>query len=239
MGKRQVTKRSPRPKKTELDQLAAPVAEPAPIQPETPPAAANYEPVDEKSPRKELRERMTLFSFTLIAALVGVALGFYLGSEATRNSVPTVAPPTSPTSTKIDSDRARNVLVLIQEELVENARILKQQQALRQGGRVDPSVSFQFVKNDLWRAIINSNDIQAVQDLDLLRTIAAAYRYIDEIKMLERRTLEASSGPGKAGSPTVDRGGAISSSLRQISSEAEKSIVEAAVHIDHKLSGKH
>jgi hypothetical protein len=181
---------------------------------------------------------VTFFSFTVGAALLGVALGFYLGSEASRNTPPAGALQLTGSIAKIDRDRARKILVMIQEELVENARVLKQQREVQQGGRVDPSVSFQFVKNDLWRAIVNGNDVQAIHDLDLLSAIATAYRYIDEIRMLERKVLEASSLPGRPVPAAKESGRLLSSSLAKISPIAEKAVVEAAVQIDHKLNAK-
>jgi hypothetical protein len=128
--------------------------------------------------------------------------------------------------------------VFLQDELVENARILKQQRELRQGGNVDPSVRFQFVKNDLWRAVVNGGDIQAVQDLNLLNTIATAYRYIDELRLLERRSIEATSISGTSIPGAREQQAAVSSLLNKLAPLAEKSILEAVVQLDQKLKVK-
>jgi|GEM_PF-2101878 len=234
MAKRQPTKRTIRPKKTESAPLMLQAPEPPPPPTESAPIVRAPEA---GSAQPERRNNLTLFTFTLIAALLGVALGYYLGAEAIGDREEDESFQAG-TPARIDSNRGREVLVFLQDELVENARILKQQRELRQGGNVDPSVRFQFVKNDLWRAVVNGGDIQAVQDLNLLNTIATAYRYIDELRLLERRSIEATSISGTSVPGAREQQSAISSSLNKLAPLAEKSILEAVVQLDQKLKVK-
>jgi hypothetical protein len=236
MAKRIVTKRTPRARKSNAGELIKPVPELPPALPQFQADATVPDAAEAGNVETSMRGRITLFTFTLAAALLGVALGFYLGSEAAKSAAPTTPVQTTTPGT-IDAERARKVLVLLQEELVENAKILKQQRELQHGGKADPSVTFQFVKNDLWRAIVNNGDIQAVRDLDLLQTIATAYRFIDEIRMLERQTIESTSLAGISAT-TKETARTLSVTLARTAALAEKSTVEAAVMIDHKINAK-
>lgn len=236
-SQRQTSKRAPRPKKPNLNEPVMPALEPLAPQPELPAATVTMEPGHEENAGPVRSGRVTIFSFTLAGILLGVALGYYLGSEATRDEPPEIAlqPTTAPAT--IDADRTRKVLVLIQEELVRNARILRRQRELRERGGVDLSVSSQIVKNDLWRAITSSSDAQALRDTVLLRSLAAAYSRIEEIGILQRKALEAMPVGGKpATSRETER--ALLAALAKISAPAERSIVEAAVQIDHRINAK-
>jgi hypothetical protein len=181
--------------------------------------------------------RVTVFAYTLVGILLGVAVGYYIGLQATRDQPPATTLQTTTAPTMIGADRVRKVLVLIQDELVKNARILRKQRELRERGGVDLSVSSQIVKNDLWRTITSSSDAQALQDTVLLLSVSAAYGYIDQVALLQRKTLEAMSfGPKSATARETER--ALAATLAKISAVAEKSVVEAAVQIDHKLNAK-
>jgi len=244
-SKRQTTKRAPRPKKAGLDEPVIPAPDlpasqsytQADFKAEVPAATAAMEPEQEEDAGTAGSGRVTLFSFTFVGILLGVALGYYIGSETTRVDPPVAASQTTTEPAAIDADRTRKVLVLIQEELVKNARILRQQRELRGRGGVDLSVSSQIVKNDIWRAITSSSDAKALQDTVLLHSVATAYGFVDEVGLLQRKAVEAMSFGGKpAASSETER--ALLATLARISVAAEKSLVDAAVQIDHKLNAK-
>jgi hypothetical protein len=238
VSKRQTTKRAPRPRKRILKKPVVPAPGPSAFQPELPAATVAMEPAHEERAEPAKIGRVTLFSFTLVGILLGIALGYYLGSQAAKVEPPAIAPQTTTVPATIDADRTRKVLVLIQEELIENARILRQQRELREKGGSDLSVSSQIVKNELWRAISSSSDAQALRDTVLLHSVAAAYGHIDEIGLLQRKALEAMSFAGKpAAARESER--ALFAALAKSSAAAEKSIVDAAVQIDQRLNAKH
>lgn len=238
VSKRQTAKRSPRPRKRVLKEPVVPVPEPSVFQPELPAATAAVEPAREERAEPGGIGRLTLFSFTLVGILLGIALGYYLGAQAAKVEPPAIAPQTKTVPATIDADRTRKVLVLIQEELIENARILRQQRELRKKGGADLSVSSQIVKNDLWRAVSSSSDAQALRDTVLLHSVATAYSHIDEIGLLQRKALEAMSISAKpAAAREAER--ALFAALAKSSAAAEKSIVDAAVQIDQRLNAKH
>lgn len=234
MAKRQPTKRPVRPRKTEAA-LPAETSVPIPVPAESAPIVTQPE---NGSKQPERGGSLTLFLFTLVAALLGVALGYYLGAKSSDDGLSDDASQAAAQPATMDREREREVLVLLQDELVENARILKQQRELRQGGNVDPSVRFQFVKNDLWRAVVNGRDVQAIQDLSLLNTIATAYRYIDEIRLLERRSVEIGTVTGRFVPGIREQQAATLASLGKLAPLAEKSILEAAVQLDQNLKAK-
>lgn len=236
-SQRQTPKRAPRPRKPRLNKPVFPTPESPVVQPELPAATVTTEPAHEEIAGTVRSGRVTIFSFTLAGILLGLALGYYFGSEATRVAPPAPALQTITAPAMIDADRTRKVLVLIQEELIENARILRQQRELRERGGVDLSVSSQIVKNDLWRTLTSSSDAQALRDTVLLHTVATAYGRIEEIGILQRKALEAMPvGAKPAASRETER--ALLAALARISVAAEKSIVEAAVQIDHRINAK-
>ena len=236
-SKRQTSKRAPSRKKPILKQPAIPTPEPPAFQSEWPAATVTTDPAHQENAGPVRNGRVALITFTLAGIFLGVALGYYLGSEATTVDQPAIALQTTTVPATIDADRARKVLVLIQEELVRNARILRQQRELRERGGVDLAVSSQIVKNDLWRAITSSSDAQALQDTVLLHSLATAYGYIDEVGLLQRKAVEAMSFGGKPEtSRETER--ALGATLARISARTEKSIVDAAVQIDYKINAK-
>lgn len=236
-SQRQTSKRAPRLKKPGITGAVVPASELPASQFESPAAPVMMEPVHEEDAGQARSGRVRIVAFTSIGILLGVALGYYIGSEATRVEPPAVTLQTTAAPTTIDADRVRKVLVLIQEELIENARILRQQRELREKGGVDLSVSSRIVKNDLWRTVSSSSDAQAFQDTVLLYSVATAYSYTDEVGLLQRKTVEAISfGPKSAAASETER--TIAATLARISVVAERSVVAAAVQIDHKLNAK-
>jgi hypothetical protein len=215
----------------------APEPELQAFQPEPPSTIAAIEPAHEEGSGPLRSGRVTLFSFTLIGILLGLALGYYLGSEATTSEPPAVVPQKATAPVTIDADRTHKVLVLIQEELIKNARILRQQRELRERGGADLSVSSQIVKNDIWRTVSSSSDAQALQDTVLLHSVATAYGFVDEVGLLQRKVLEAISIQAKpAAAREAER--SLLAALAKSSAAAEKSIVDAAVKLDQRINAK-
>ncbi len=237
-SQRQTSKRAPRPKKPDLNEPVVPAPESSSPEPDLLAATVTMEPPAHEENTAPVRSRrVILFSFTFAGILLGVALGYYLGSEAAKTEPSAIAPQTTTVPATIDADRAHKVLVLIEEELVENARILRQQRELRERRGVDLSISSQIVKSDLWRTVTNSSDAQALRDTVLLHSVATAYGYLDEVGLLQRKAVEVMSFGGKPAAPR-EAGRALLSTLAKISALAEKSVVDAAVLIDHRINAK-
>jgi len=235
LSERAISKRAPRARKPALIEPVIPAPEQQALQPELPAPTAAIERAHEESTGPPRSGRVTVFSFTLAGILLGLALGYYLGSEATKSEPPAIVPQTTTAPAAMNADRTRKVLVLIQEELIKNARILRQQRELRERGGSDLSVSSQIVKNDIWRTVSSSPDAQALQDTVLLHSVATAYGFVDEVGLLQRKALDAMSIQTKpAAAREAER--SLLAALAKSSAAAEKSIVAAAVQLDQRIN---
>jgi hypothetical protein len=220
MAKKQVTKRSVRPKKIHQQEpvtQAVTAAESKADIPTGTPAATQAS----SAPQPSLwRDKLMIFALTLVGTLAGVWIGSSLTTRTTQNTQPDGRVQTSDARIEKERRQTREILVAIQEELVENARILKQRTAPGQVAMRNAGSSFQVLKDDFWTALVYNSEIRWATDPQLLRDISNAYYYIDEIKSLERKNA------GGKGSQK---------NILEISATAEKAIVDAAVEIDQKL----
>jgi hypothetical protein len=217
MAKKQTPKRTVRTKKVRKPEPVAQKTEVVEKQMESPAAAISVAEEHFAPPPSKWRDRLLIFALTLVGTLAGVWIGSSLLSNPGTHSAARQA---SEAQMEGERKQSREVLVAIQEELVENARILKQRRA---SGQVDPKSagsSFLILRDDFWTALVHNSEMRWVTDVQLLRTIAKAYYYINEIKALERKSA-------------VDKNS--QKYFPELTALAEKSIVDAAVAIDQKL----
>jgi hypothetical protein len=214
-----------------------PAAPPSIIVETPPPISSEIQMPLREEPQPEGRRTMyLLFFLTLAATLVGVIIGYSLGDDADSPEQPTGNQALINSPRQTDPGIIRKTLVFLQDEMVENARVLKRRRETGQQALVDPTASSQILKNDAWKATLNSGRIQDIADVDLLKAVVEAYRHVEEIKILEWKRFETSSVTGRP--LAADRTGAeaISATLMKISPIAEKALVDAAVLFDRSIT---
>ncbi len=191
---------------------------------------------DDSAPPSKWRERILIFFLALAAVLIGVGIGYYFGQRSGQPPQPSDRAITSSASLQRDPEVTRKVLVMLQDELVENARLLKRRRESGQQALIDPSAPLLILKNDVWKVVANSNWIQELTGLDLMRTLVDAYRHIEEVKLLEMKRFETVTASGRPLAGDRESAQLVASALAKISPIAEKSIVEAAVQVERKLT---
>jgi uncharacterized membrane protein len=191
---------------------------------------------DDAAPPSRWRDRILIFVLTLVAMLIGIAIGFYFGQRTTQSAQPATQAIAESAPVQRDREASRKVLVMLQDELVENARVLKQRRESGYQALVNPAVSSQTLKNDVWKAVFNSNRIPEAADLDLLKTLMDAYRQIEEIRVLDTKRFEIMTASGRSPASGRESAQLVASELARISPMAEKSIVEAAVQMERKIT---
>lgn len=199
------------------------VAEMPPLAPEPVDIQPRFE--EPQSPPKR-RELWLVFFLTLIGTLIGVAIGFYFGAGSQPPGQPAEKPIVFESPRATSPAEYRNILVLLQDEVVENARVVKRRRESGAQLPINPAVASQFLKNDAWKAMINSGKIRGVQDLTLLRTLLNAYRHVEEIKLLVYKDLETPQASDRD----------VAAALDKLYPDAESALVEAAVQIDKEIA---
>lgn len=191
---------------------------------------------DDAAPPSRWQDRILIFVLTLVALLIGIAIGFYFGQRTTQPQQQAEQAIAESAPVQHDREASRKVLVMLQDELVENARVLKRRRESGYQALVNPAISSQTLKSDVWKAVFNSNRVQEAVDSDLLKTLMDAYRQIEEVRLLDTKRFELMTASGRSPAGGRESAQLVASELARISPMAEKSIVDAAVQVERKIT---
>jgi hypothetical protein len=153
----------------------------------------------------------------LLATLLGIIAGVPTALEIERHRI------NREERERITDERKRalQVTFLIKDELIDNLYNLVQRQS------DVTSLPLKPLKNDIWRALSDSNEIRWINDLSLLGSIASAYYYINLVSSIEDRCYQALRGLNVVYDDGTNAAQRLLADARKFDGEMQTSIISA------------